>query len=35
MMNRVMALLWRATYLRYLAASVVALGVDFSLFVAL
>lgn len=35
MMNRVMALLWRATYLRYLAASVVALGVDFSLFLAL
>jgi putative flippase GtrA len=34
-MNRVMALLWRATYLRYLAASVVALGVDFSLFLAL
>ena len=30
-----MALLWRATYLRYLAASVVALGVDFSLFLAL
>ncbi|HWU74284.1 MAG TPA: GtrA family protein [Sphingomonas sp.] len=35
MMDRVMALLWRATYVRYLAASVVALGVDFSLFVAL
>ena len=34
-MNRVMALLWRATYLRYLAASVVALGVDFSMFLAL
>ena len=30
-----MALLWRATYLRYLAASVVALGTDFSLFLAL
>jgi len=30
-----MALLWRATYLRYLAASVVALGVDVSLFLAL
>jgi len=35
MMNRVMALLWRATYLRYLAASVVALGVDVSLFLVL
>ncbi|WP_157082088.1 GtrA family protein [Sphingomonas pruni] len=35
MMNRVMALLWRATYLRYLAASVLALAVDFSLFLAL
>ena len=35
MMNRVMAMLWRATYLRYLAASVVALGVDVSLFLAL
>jgi len=35
MMNRVMALLCQATYLRYLAASVVALGVDFSLFLAL
>jgi len=35
MMNRFMALLWRATYLRYLAASVVALAVDFSLFLAL
>jgi len=35
MMNRVMALLWRATYLRYLAASAVALGVDVSLFLAL
>jgi putative flippase GtrA len=34
-MNRVIALLWRATYLRYLAASVVALGVDVSLFLAL
>jgi len=34
-MNRVMALLWRATYLRYLAASVVALGVDVSLFLVL
>jgi putative flippase GtrA len=30
-----MALLWRATYLRYLAASVVALGVDVSMFLAL
>jgi len=35
MMNRVMAMLWRATYLRYLAASVVALGVDVSLFLVL
>lgn len=35
MMKRVTALLWRATYLRYLAASVVALGADFSLFLAL
>jgi len=35
MMNRVMALLWRATYLRYLAASIVALGVDVSLFLVL
>ena len=35
MMKRVMVLLWRGTYLRYLAASVVALGVDLSLFLAL
>jgi putative flippase GtrA len=34
-MNRVIVLLWRATYLRYLAASVIALGVDLSLFLAL
>ena len=34
-MKRVMVLLWRGTYLRYLAASVVALGVDLSLFLAL
>ncbi len=35
MINRVTALLWRATYLRYLAASVVALGTDLALFIAL
>lgn len=35
MMNRLTALLWRTTYLRYLAASVVALGVDLALFVSL
>lgn len=34
-MNRVMALLWRAIYLRYIAASVVALGVDIMLFLML
>lgn len=35
MMTRLTALLWRAIYLRYLAASVVALGVDLALFVSL